>query len=154
MKKAVVEKLIERDVGIDDIAVLVYDLQKKYIPDVTMKECTETVQDVLEKREVQTALLTGISLDILAEKDLIEEPLLSIIKRDESLYGIDEILALSITNIYGSIGLTNFGYLDKIKPGILGKLNEDKHIKCNTFLDDLVAGVAAAACAKLAHSRI
>ncbi len=153
MKEKVIEKLNEREVRIEDIAVLVYDLQKNYIPDVTMSECTRTVEEVLGKREVQTALLTGISLDVLAEKNLIEEPLLGIIKNDESLYGIDEILALSITNIYGSIGLTNFGYLDKVKPGILGKLNEDKHIKCNTFLDDLVAGIAAAACAKLAHSK-
>lgn len=153
MKETVIKKLNEREVHIEDIAVLVYELQKNYIPDISMSECRKNVEDVLEKREVQNAILTGISLDILAEKDIIEEPLLSIVKNDESLYGIDEILALSITNVYGSIGLTNFGYLDKIKPGILGKLNEDKHIKCNTFLDDLVAGVAAAACAKLAHSK-
>ncbi|EGD50017.1 phosphatidylglycerophosphatase A, partial [Thermoanaerobacter ethanolicus JW 200] len=62
--------------------------------------------------------MTGIALDKLAEKDMLEEPLLSILKKDEPLYGIDEILALSITNVYGSIGLTNFGYLDKVKPGI------------------------------------
>lgn len=153
MKETVIKKLNDRGVYIDDIAVLVYELQKNYIPDISMSECKKNVEDVLEKREVQNAILTGISLDILAEKDIIEEPLLSIVKNDESLYGIDEILALSITNVYGSIGLTNFGYLDKIKLGILGKLNEDKHIKCNTFLDDLVAGVAAAACAKLAHSK-
>ena len=35
------------------------------------------------------------------------------------VYGIDEILALSIVNIHGSIALTNFGYADKLKPGII-----------------------------------
>ncbi|TZE81906.1 phosphatidylglycerophosphatase A [Calorimonas adulescens] len=153
MKDIVLKKLEERKVKVEDIAVLVYELQKSYIPDIHIDDCIETVEDVLEKREVQNAILTGIALDVLAENNQLEEPLLDIIKRDESLFGIDEILALSITNVYGSIGLTNFGYLDKIKPGILGKLNEDKQIKCNTFLDDLIAGVAAAACAKLAHSK-
>lgn len=71
---------------------------------------------------------------------------------DEPLYGVDEILSLSITNIYGSIALTNFGYIDKLKLGVLSKLNKYREKQCNTFLDDLVAAVAAAACSKLAHS--
>ncbi|UZQ83875.1 phosphatidylglycerophosphatase A [Thermoanaerobacter sp. RKWS2] len=126
MKDIAINLLEERGVTLEDMAVLVLDLQKKYYDDLTIEECIENLHHVLEKREVQNAILTGIALDKLAEKDLLEEPLLSILKRDEPLYGIDEILALSITNVYGSIGLTNFGYLDKIKPGIIGKLNENK----------------------------
>jgi phosphatidylglycerophosphatase A len=69
---------------------------------------------------------------------------------DESLYGVDETLAMGITNVYGMIGLTSFGYLDKVKPGIIRKLNEKgKHI--HVFLDDLIAGLAAAASARIAH---
>jgi phosphatidylglycerophosphatase A len=96
--------------------------------------------------------LTGIALDKLAENDQLPNPLLDILKKDEPLYGIDEILALSITNVYGSIGLTNFGYLDKEKTGILKKLN-NKNNGVHTFLDDLVAGIAAAASARIAHSK-
>jgi len=36
--------------------------------------------------------------------------------------------------------------------GVLSKLNKYREKQCNTFLDDLVAAVAAAACSKLAHS--
>lgn len=72
-----------------------------------------------EKREVQNTILTGIQLDILAENKELMNPLLDIIVEDEGLYGIDEIMALSIVNVYGSIGFTNYGYIDKIKPGIL-----------------------------------
>ena len=43
--------------------------------------------------------------------------------RDEALFGIDEILALSIVNLYGSIGFTNYGYVDKVKPGIIKNLD-------------------------------
>jgi len=72
---------------------------------------------------------------------------------DYGLYGIDEILALSIVNVYGSIGFTNFGYVDKLKPGIIGKLDrEGKEAgKCNTFLDDIVGAIAAAAASSIAH---
>ncbi|MOA53192.1 Phosphatidylglycerophosphatase A [compost metagenome] len=49
------------------------------------------------------------------------------------------------------IGLTSFGYLDKVKPGIIGELNnQENHI--HVFLDDLVAGLAAAASARIAHN--
>ncbi|MGJ7044067.1 phosphatidylglycerophosphatase A family protein [Thermoanaerobacterium thermosulfurigenes] len=151
MKDIIINLLKERGVDIEDMAKLVLELQKKYY-DLTMDEAIESLNAVLDKREVQNAVLTGITLDKLAEKNMLEEPLLSILKRDEPLYGIDEILALSITNIYGSIGLTNYGYLDKVKLGIIGTLNEHKDERCNTFIDDLVAAIVAAACSRIAHS--
>ncbi|MBZ5798248.1 hypothetical protein K8353_50405, partial [Burkholderia contaminans] len=39
-------------------------------------------------------------------------PLQDMIEHDEGLYGVDEILAFSIVNVYGSIGFTNYGYVD------------------------------------------
>jgi len=110
------------------------------------------VERVLEKREIQNAIITGIQLDILAEQKALMEPLQSMIEKDEGLYGIDEILALSIVNVYGSIGFTNYGYIDKIKPGILGRLNDKKNGQIHTFLDDIVGALAAAASSRLAHS--
>lgn len=82
---------------------------------------------------------------------MIEPPLLDILEKDEGLYGIDEILALSIVNVYGSIGFTNYGYIDKQKPGILERLNDKSTGECHTFLDDLVGAIAAAASSRLAH---
>ncbi len=151
MKKEAIAMLEERGVTLRDLAELAYELQNPYIP-ITVDIALENVHKVLDKREVQNAILTGIAIDKLAEKDLIEEPLSSILKRDDSLYGIDEILALSITNIYGSIGFTNFGYLDKVKPGVIGRVNDSKGSQVNTFLDDLLAGIVAAACSRMAHS--
>ncbi|SFI82699.1 phosphatidylglycerophosphatase A family protein [Thermoflavimicrobium dichotomicum] len=146
----VVQCLENRGVKIEEIARLVYELQAPYISELEMEECIESVQSVLKKREVQHAIITGISLDQLAEQRLLPEPLQTIMEVDEPLYGVDEILTLSIIHVYGSIGLTSFGYLDKDKQGILRKLNNhDKQI--HVFLDDLVAGVAAAASARIAH---
>ncbi|MBP0725616.1 phosphatidylglycerophosphatase A [Bacillus sp. RG28] len=143
--------LEQRGVRLEDIADLVYFLQSKYHENLTIDECLHNVRRVLTKREIQNAVVTGIQLDILAEKNLIEEPLLSIIKKDEGLYGIDETIALSIVNVYGSIGFTNYGYIDKLKPGILERLNDKSTGLVNTFLDDIVGAIAAAASSRLAH---
>ncbi|PSL44451.1 phosphatidylglycerophosphatase A [Salsuginibacillus halophilus] len=141
----------KRGVNIDDISQLVYDLQQSYIQDLSMETCRHSVQRVLHKREVQHAVLTGIQLDLIAENgDMIEE-LQPIVDKDEGLYGVDEIIALAIVNIYGSIGLTNYGYLDKVKPGILQTLNEKSAKQCHTFLDDITGAIAAAASSRIAH---
>ncbi|MGM0922500.1 MAG: phosphatidylglycerophosphatase A family protein [Bacillota bacterium] len=141
----------DRGVKVEDIAELVYFLQVKYHPSLTIDQCLENIDRVLSKREVQNAILTGIQLDILAEKKMLEEPLQAIIESDESLYGVDEIIALSIVNIYGSIGFTNYGYIDKEKPGILKFLNDKSSGMVHTYLDDIIGAIAAAASSRLAH---
>ena len=143
--------LAQRGVTKNDIAELVIFLQRDYFPDLTMEECIHNVDMVLSKREVQNALITGIQLDILAEQGKLMQPLQDMIQNDEGLYGCDEILALSIVNVYGSIGMTNFGYVDKLKPGILKELNRKGGPQCHTFLDDIVGAIAASASSRIAH---
>mgnify|MGYP003582245825 CR=1 FL=1 len=126
----------ERGVSVEDIADLVLHLQKSYVENLTMEECIENVTAVFLKREVQNAIITGIEIDKLAESGQLSQPLADIILNDEGLYGIDEILALSIVNVYGSIGFTNYGYIDS---------------ECHTFLDDIVGAIAAAAASRIAH---
>lgn len=145
--------LRDRGVTLDALAELVYFLQSEYYPDLTLDDCKVQIEKVLAKREVQNAILTGIQLDRLAEEQALMPPLQDVIARDEGLYGIDEVLALAIINIHGSIGFTNYGYIDKVKPGILEKLNDKKSGHVHTFLDDIVGAIAAAASSRLAHSR-
>ncbi|MFS0727300.1 phosphatidylglycerophosphatase A [Paenibacillus sp. 1P07SE] len=142
--------LKRRGVEVRQVADIVYTLQRPYNNQLTLEECMESVRTVLGKREVQYVMYTGMALDELAEQGLLPEPLQSIMAADESLYGVDETLALGITNVYGMIGLTSFGYLDKVKPGIIQQLN-GKSQGIHVFLDDLVAGLAAAASARIAH---
>ncbi|UJF34729.1 phosphatidylglycerophosphatase A family protein [Paenibacillus hexagrammi] len=146
----IIQLLQKRGVTIDQIADIVYKLQKPYNPALQVEECIESVLAVLSKREVRYTLYTGIALDELAEKKLLPEPLQSIMEVDEPLYGVDETLALGIVHVYGMIGLTSFGYLDKEKIGIIKTLN-DKKSAVHVFLDDLVCGLAAAASARIAH---
>lgn len=156
-KQSVLEQITrtwlkKRGVEVREIAELVFYLQSKYYDDLTMEDCIYNVNRVLAKREVQHAILTGIQLDLLAEQNKLDFPLQDIIRRDEPMYGVDEIIALSIVNVYGSIGFTSYGYIDKRKPGILQKLNEQRNGVVNTFLDDIVGAIAAAASSRLAHS--
>ncbi|EFR43622.1 phosphatidylglycerophosphatase A family protein [Streptococcus pseudoporcinus] len=152
LKEVASQLLTERGVKLEDIAELVMSLQNNYIPNLTIDECSENVTAVLKKREVQNAIITGVELDKLAEQKQLTQPLLDILSTDEGLYGIDEILALSIVNLYGSIGFTNYGYLDKTKPGIIARLNRKDGKSCHTFLDDIVCAIAAAAASRIAHN--
>lgn len=145
--------LTERGIKMEDLVELVLFLQSKYIPDLTAQECIESIEVVLSKREVQNTIITGVEIDILAEKGLLSQPLNDILTGDEGLYGIDEIMALSIVNVFGTIGFTNYGYLDKVKPGIIETLNSKDGKSCHTFLDDIVAAIAAAAASRIAHAQ-
>lgn len=151
--RATDEWLEKRGVSKLAIAELAHFLQKDYIPGLTTEDCIVHVEAVLSKREVQNAILTGIQLDILAEEGKLMPPLQEMIENDEGLYGCDEILALSIVNVYGSIGFTNFGYIDKLKPGILVRLNSKTEGEVHTFLDDIVGAIAASAASRIAHRR-
>lgn len=152
MKEQVIEQLKDRGVELEAIAKIVHTLQVSYQPDLDKATCLDAIHAVLEKREVQYAILTGIALDIAAEQGNIPDPILKVIQSDEPLYGVDEILAIAITNIYGTIGITSFGYLDKLKIGIIGELDSSEE-QVNTFLDDLVAAIASASGAKIAHAK-
>ncbi|MEC0247783.1 phosphatidylglycerophosphatase A [Paenibacillus chitinolyticus] len=146
----VLQMLRERGVTAESVAEIVLRLQKPYNKALTIEVCLESVMTVLAKREVQYTLMTGIALDELAERRLLPEPLQSILEADEPLYGVDETLALGIVHVYGMIGLTSFGYLDKQKIGVIRDLNDHER-EIHVFLDDLVAGLAAAASARIAH---
>lgn len=151
VEEAAVRALKDRGVSIEDIAQIVFDLQKPFVRNLSLAMCIENVTGVLAKRELQHAILVGIELDKLAEKKLLDEPLQSLIDQDEGLFGVDETIALGAVSAFGSIASTTFGYLDKVKPRIIGELDQMKNGRVNTFLDDLVASIAADASSRLAH---
>ncbi|GAK30876.1 CDP-diacylglycerol pyrophosphatase [Weissella oryzae SG25] len=149
----VVDQLLERGVELSQIAELVIFGQRDRLPDLSQETALYSVNKVLHKTEVQDAIMTGLALDDLADAKQLPEPILTRIVEDASTYGIDEQLVMSILGVYGTISWTNFGYLDKLKPGIVGKLNDEQRLggRVNTFIDDIVAAIAAAAEARIAH---
>ena len=152
LKEHVKSMLEKRSVTLRDMAEIVYDLQVPYNNSLSVDYCEEIIDSILGKTEVQNALMLGVEIDKLHEKGLIEDKYLNeMISRDAGIFGLDEIIGLNLTYCYGTIAITNFGYLDKVKPKIIGKLDNSKK-QTNVFLDDLVCGICAAACGKLAHN--
>ena len=143
--------LQRRGVTVEAIAEIVYEMQKTYNPGLMIEHCIQSVERVLRKREVQHAVLVGVELDELAEKKMLSEPLQSIVENDEGLFGVDETIALGSVFTYGSIAVTTFGHLDKQKVGLIEKLDTKSGHRVNTFLDDLVASIAASAASRIAH---
>ncbi len=156
LKTEAIALLKSRGVSLEEIVDCVYFLQQEYHQNLDKKVLMESVLSVLDKREVQFALMTAIELDVMIEKRRFEnKDLEAIIARDEGLFGTDEVLAYGICNLYGSIALTNFGFIDKQKYGVVARLNEEgkQGLKCHTFLDDMVGAIAAAAASRFAHSK-
>lgn len=149
-------KLYEFNVGVHNIAQVVYDEQKKYNEKLTMAYCMQAVEKVLAKREVQHGMLVALFLDEQAQCKNMPYPLQYIIEDDEPSFGADETLAKTVLNVYGSIADSNWGYLDKTKPGIIGELNDGQKNggRVTTFLDDMVAAVAAGAEGIVAHNKM
>lgn len=151
VKEAALKRLRDRGVKLEDIADIVYTMQSPYSEHLTREVCLDSVVAVLEKREIQHAILVGVELDVLAEKGALSEPLQSIVASDEGLFGCDETLALGSVFGYGSIAVTTFGFLDKQKVGIIKQLDSKKGNDVHTFLDDIVASIASSASSRLAH---
>ena len=143
--------LHRRGVTLEAIAEIVYEMQYPYNKGLTMAHCVESVEGVLRKRELQHAILVGIELDELAEQGKLSAPLQQIVESDEGLFGVDETIALGAVFTYGSIAVTTFGHLDKNKMGIINELDTKKGRGIHTFLDDLVASIAACASSRIAH---
>jgi len=146
--KAALER---RGVTIEAVAEIVFELQQPYNKGLEMAHCIESVEGVLRKRELQHAILVGIELDELAEQGKLSAPLQQIVESDEGLFGVDETIALGAVFTYGSIAVTTFGHLDKNKTGIIQELDTKAGGSIHTFLDDLVASIAACAASRIAH---
>ena len=149
--KATYEALERRGVTTQDIAHIVMEMQRPYNEGLTIEHCMESVESVLKKRELQHAILVGVEMDELAEQGKLSRPLQQIVGSDEGLFGVDEMIGLGAVLTYGSIAVTTFGHLDKNKIGVIRKLDTKIGGQVHTFLDDLIASVAACASSRIAH---
>lgn len=137
-----------------ELAQEVLKEQTRHNPWMTLEDAYEAVEAVIRKREMQHALVTALTIDELADKKMLSEPMQSIIADDNPLYGIDETIALGTAGLFGTIAVTNFGFLDREKADLAKKLNDEQkaggHI--TTMTDDLVSLIIASAEGKVAHS--
>lgn len=153
----VIEFLEKKHINMTDLAENVIEVQGAFFDNLTIEECEMAISKVLNKREVLQPFATAIQIDKLASKHRLDEPLQTIIENDFGLYGVDETLAISMCNPYGTIAITTFGYLDKVKKSTAKKLDEEQKRKngkvVNTFIDDCISALIADASALLAHNK-
>lgn len=142
--------LDKRNVPVESLGGLVYAGQKEHNPDIELDECIDAVYHVLHKREIQNILLLGINVDMWVDRGIEDRYLAEILKHDEGQFQCDETLSHGCVEIFGGIGISNLGYLDHVKPGIIGKVDARKN-SCNVFLDDILAGIVASAEAYVAN---
>jgi phosphatidylglycerophosphatase A len=145
--------LQSRGVKLDDMVEILDHLQRPYNPDMERSLCQENIIAVLRKQQTFHAIQLAIKIDTAVEQGEFSEQYNHTVGNDEGLFGVDESVATAIPLMYGTIAITNFGFLDKEKIGIISELDSDhSEGKCNTFIDDIVCGVVAAACGRLAHN--
>lgn len=149
----VLDLLRERHVDLAKMAQIAYESQLPYEPDITLEKCKQAILHVLEKREVQNVVLTGIVVDKMVDMGLIpDEYLKRILKRDEGQYQCDELLSTGCVEVFGGVASSNRGYLDKTKPGIIGEVDSRKD-SCNVFLDDILAAIISSAESYIANKK-
>lgn len=146
----VVSELNKRNINSETIGIAAYQMQHEYYPNITPAQFGHELINVLQKREVLNNLAVGFTLDNLANDGQLPEPLQTIVANDLGNFTVDEALALSITQLYGTVSSTNYGHADKEKIGFAKEL-DNSNGEINTFSDDLFSALASAVCARFAH---
>lgn len=146
----VLNELHKRNINNETIGEIAYNMQHQYLPHLTVEDFGAQLDEVLKKREVLNILATGFALDNLANEGLLPEPLQTIVKEDAGVYGVDETISLALSQLYGSIAVTNYGYEDKKKLGIAAQL-DNSNGQVNTFADDLALALASAVIGRCGH---
>lgn len=133
------------------IGELAMGLQKKFLPEVPLEKYISATLEISRKWDILNCCMVGIALDKSASNKQLDEPLQTIMDEDLGVFAVDEVLAYyGFATLYGGIGITSAGWLDKEKSGIIAKLDQD-NTSVNVFLDDLIVGLVACVSAKIAH---
>ncbi len=153
MTKMNVEKLKERGISVESIAKISFKQQSRWLDNIKMSDCLESVYKVLSLRDTFHMVQLGAEIDRLCEENMFKGPIQDILMQDLGVFGVDEIFGINLAGLYGAIGQTNFGDIDVNKPGIVDDLNTlgKKDGICHTFMDDIVGAIAAAASIRVAQ---
>ncbi|MBM6862331.1 phosphatidylglycerophosphatase A family protein [Ligilactobacillus aviarius] len=148
-------ELEKRDISLNEIATHAWEHQRQFNSELTIDEAEMAVRKVLSKREVRNAIMVALAIDNLANAHQLPEPLQTIIAEDNPCFGVDEMLAINgIAQLYGSIAVSNFGYLDVHKSNAAKKLDtaQKNGGQIATMLDDCISAIQACAEGYLAHN--
>ena len=116
----------------------------------SLETYVKAIQNQLHKHDVMSCIMTGLAIDRLAEQHKLPEPLQAIVENDLPLYSPDELISISLTQMYSGIAVTNYGARDVHKHALAKRIDEStEHVNC--FLDDMVSAIIAGAEAAIAN---
>ena len=124
--------------------------QDKHDVKASLEAYIRAIEHQLHKHDVMSIIMTGITIDRLAEKKMLPSPLQAIVENDLPLYSPDELLSIALTQMYSGIAVTNYGSRDVKKTKLAKRIDEStEHVNC--FLDDIVSAIIAGAEAAVAN---
>lgn len=124
--------------------------QDKHGAKASLDTYIKAIQNQLHKHDVMSCIMTGLALDRLAEQHKLPEPLQTIIENDLPLYSTDELISISLTQMYSGIAVTNYGARDVHKHALAKRIDDStEHVNC--FLDDIISAIIAGAEAAVAN---
>lgn len=147
----VINTLNAKGVTMTNIAEQAYRMQKRFYPELTVDDYAKQVPKVLKKRDVLNILAVGLALDEVATKKQLPQPLQEIVEHDAGIFGVDELLALCIAQMFGGLSISNTFYMDIAKQGIAKELDHAPGV--NVFIDDLISALAGAVIARNGHGK-
>ena len=153
LKKYVLDYFDEMNISLEQIAAQAVEHQSRFIEGLTLEDGKKRLYRILNKREVLNALAVAVQLDKLANKGMLDEPLQTLVANDAGTLGVDETMAISLAQLFGSISTTNYGYLDVHKSKEAKKLDDLQKSgkKITVFIDDMVSALQASVESSLAH---
>ena len=144
------QQFADQGITLKEMAIEAKRDQDEHGVKASVEDYIKAIENLLHKHDVLSIILTGFSIDRLAEQHKLPEPLQAIVENDLPLYSVDELLSIGLTEMYGGIAVTNYGFRDVKKRQLAKRVDESKdHVNC--FLDDLVSAIIACAEAIVAH---
>lgn len=151
-KNEIISQLNKLGVHLIDIAEVVFNEQLKYSPDLTLQYCIDSLNSILNKREVLSTIALSLYLNKLYIDDKTHfESLFMANDNDlDKLFSPNKPLSMHIAKLYGSIGYSNLGFFYETKPGIIKSLESNPNI--SFYLLDIICALASAVSGRIAHN--
>ena len=146
----IVEYLKAKGVSVRAMAQEAMNDQLKHGVDAPLEAYENAIYGALHKRDIDSLVLLGLTLDWLCTLGLLPEPLQSMMWNDAPAFSPDETICELMGLQYSGIAVTNYGARDVHKTGLAKQIDEEENV-CNCFLDDFVSIFIAIAEAKVAH---
>ena len=144
------QQFADHGITLKEMAIEAKRDQDEHHVEADVEDYIKAIENLLHKHDTMSIILSGLVLDQSAEKKMLPEPLQTIIENDLPLYSVDELLSIGLTEMYGGIAVTNYGFRDVKKRRLAKRVDESKdHVNC--FLDDFVSAIIACAEAIVAH---